>query len=67
MKFLISLFKAAKKGDNFRAQDFPDKYNDQIAQLNATGDNQYVKLKNVATAAKTVATGNTSGGTIPGR
>jgi hypothetical protein len=67
MKFLISLFKTAKKGDNFRTVDFPDKYNDKIAQLNSTGDNQYVKLKNVATAAKTIVTGNPSGGTIPGR
>ena len=68
MNFLISLFKKAKKGDSFRPSDPPDKYNDSIAQLNAAGDNQYVKLKNVITRQKSAAgagSGNPSNGIIP--
>ena len=44
MNFLVGLFKKASKGDNFRNEDAPLKYNDQIAQLNSTGDQQYNKL-----------------------
>lgn len=44
MNFLISLFKKSPKGDNFRANATPSKYNDSIAQLNSTGDQQYDKL-----------------------
>ena len=44
MNFLISLFKKSVKGDNFRADATPAKYNDSIAQLNSVGDQQYDKL-----------------------
>ena len=49
MNFLISLFKKAKKGDNFRTVANPVKYNNQIAVLNSTGDNQYAKISNIVT------------------
>lgn len=44
MNFLIDLFKKAPKGDNFRANASPVKYNDKIAQLNTTSNNQYNSL-----------------------
>lgn len=52
MKFLVSLFKAAKKGDNFRAAEKPVKYINQVAAINATGDNQYAKIKDIASVVK---------------
>ena len=71
MNFLISLFKKAVKGDNFRAPATPSKYNDSIAQLNSVGDQQYDKLttEKIKKISKTQAQnadqtqGNT---TIPG-
>jgi hypothetical protein len=44
MNFLIDLFRKSLKGDNFRSQISPIKYNDQIAQLNAVNPNQASKL-----------------------
>lgn len=44
MNFLIDLFKKATKGDNFRAPQGVEKYNDGIAQLNSLGSNQYDKV-----------------------
>lgn len=44
MNFLIDLLKRATKGDNFRPSDSPIKYNDKIAQLNTTSNNQYNRL-----------------------
>lgn len=44
MNFLINLFKSANKGDNFRINNEPLKYNDSIAQLNSVGDSQYDRL-----------------------
>ena len=37
--FLIDLFKKATKPDGYRTTDTPDKYNDNIAALNATNQN----------------------------
>lgn len=44
MNFLISLFRKATKGDSFRIQEVPNKYNDQIAYLNSTGNDQYNRM-----------------------
>ena len=69
MKLIIDLFKKAAKGDSFRPNDSPDKYNDKIAQLNSLGSNQYSKL-NTATINKIGKTkqqpGAQKGGTITG-
>jgi len=51
MNFIIDLFKKATKGDNFRPTETPDKYDNKIAQLNTTANNQYSKL-NTATMNK---------------
>ena len=71
MNFLISLFKKSVKGDNFRANATPSKYNDSIAQLNSTGDQQYDKLttEKIRKIGKTkaVTSDQTQGNTtIPG-
>lgn len=52
MRFLVSLFKAAPKGDNFRPVQNPVKYTNRIAALNASGDNQYAKIKDIATVVR---------------
>lgn len=44
MNFLISLFRKAPKGDSFRTVESPSKYNDQIAFLNSTGNDQYNRM-----------------------
>lgn len=44
MNFLIDLFRKAVKGDGYRSQISPIKYNDQIAQLNTVNPNQASKL-----------------------
>jgi hypothetical protein len=44
MNFLINLFKKATKGDGFRAAEPPTKYNDNIAQLNSVGNDQYKRM-----------------------
>jgi hypothetical protein len=44
MKFLIDLLKKATMGDNFRIKANPVKYNDKIAQLNTTSNNQFDRL-----------------------
>lgn len=52
MRFLVSLFKASPKGDNFRPVQNPVKYTNRIAALNASGDNQYAKVKDIATVVR---------------
>ena len=52
MRFLVSLFKAAPKGDTFRPVANPTKYANQVAAINAVGDNQYAKLKDIATVVR---------------
>lgn len=52
MRFLVSLFKASPKGDNFRPIQNPAKYADKVAAINAIGDNQYAKIKDIATVVK---------------
>ena len=52
MRFLVSLFKAAPKGDNFRPVQTPVKYTNQVAAINATGDNQYAKIRDIASVVK---------------
>lgn len=52
MRFLVSLFKAAKKGDNFRPSEKPVKYINQVAAINASGDNQYAKIKDIASVVR---------------
>jgi len=69
MKFLIDLLKKAIKGDNFRIKANPTKYNDKIAQLNTTSNNQFNRLttSNINKIQKTnnsVLTQNSSVGTI---
>ena len=70
MNFLIDLFKRATKGDNFRLKSSPDKYNDKIAQLNTTSNNQYDRL-NTSTINKIQKTNaslsqtSTNGATLP--
>jgi hypothetical protein len=44
MNFLIDLLKKATMGDNFRIKATPVKYNDKIAQLNTTSNNQFDRL-----------------------
>lgn len=70
MNFLINLFKKSKKGDSFRAPESPEKYNDKIAQLNSTGDDQYNRLNTTTinkiskSSAQYVPT-STQGSTLP--
>ena len=70
MNFLIDLFKKATKGDNFRAPATVDKYDDNIAQLNSLGSNQYNKLstKKISNIgrSKSALTQNVSNTTAPG-
>ena len=63
--FLIDLFKKATKPDGYRTTDAPDKYNDNIAALNATNQNAPTtsKLAN-AKVNGPVAPTNT---TLPGK
>ena len=72
MKFLIDLFKKSPKGDNFRTDDTPVKYNDKIAQLNTQSPNQFNKI-NTSTINQIQKTGNSvltqnssKGSIIPG-
>jgi len=72
MQFLIDLFKKATKGDNFRAPESPDKYDDKITQLNVTANNQYSRINtptiNKIQKTKSALTQSTSKGSIlPGR
>jgi len=63
--FLIDLFKKATKPDGYRTTDTPDKYNDNIAALNATNQNapSTSKLAKAQVNAP-VSSGNS---TIPGK
>ena len=63
--FLIDLFKKATKSDGLRTTDTPDKYNDNIAALNATNQNAPSTSKLAKSQVNTqVSSGNS---TIPGR
>ena len=68
MNFLIDLFRKAVKGDNFRPNPQPVKYNDQIAQLNSVNPNQASKLNtntiNKIQKTKPTLTQSTSGNSI---
>lgn len=72
MKFLIDLWKKASKGDNFRPTESPNKYYDNVAQLNTTANNQASRL-NTPTIyriqkTKPTLTQNTSKGSVlPGK
>lgn len=55
MRFLVSLLKAAPKGDNFRPVSNPVKYVNQVAAIDAVGDNQYAKIKDIATVVRTTS------------
>lgn len=63
--FLIDLYNKAVKGDGFRTTTTPDKYNDNIAALNATDQKgtSTARLKNLQVNTP-AASGNT---TIPGK
>jgi len=63
--FIIDLFNKAIKGDGFRTDETPDKYNDSIAALNSTNQKSTntTKLKNMQSKTP-AASGNT---TIPGK
>lgn len=63
--FLIDLFKKATKSDGLRTAETPDKYNDNIAALNATNQNapSTSKLAKAQVNAP-VSSGNS---TIPGK
>ena len=63
MNLLLALLKKASKGDSFRPQEAPDKYNDKIAQLNSDGANQYDKLSTsrINRITKTTATKTQTG------
>ncbi len=72
MQFLIDLFKKASRGDNFRAPEAPDTYNDKIMQLNVTSNNQYSRINtptiNKIQKTKSALTQSTSKGNIlPGK
>jgi hypothetical protein len=68
MNFIIDLFRKAIKGDNFRANANPIKYNDQIAQLNSAQPNQASKLNtntiNKIQKTKSTPVQNTSKGSV---
>lgn len=68
MNFLIDLFRKAIKGDNFRPNAEPVKYNDQIAQLNSVNPNQASKLNtntiNKIQKTKPTLTQSTSGNSV---
>ena len=69
MKFLIDLLKKATMGDNFRIKANPVKYNDKIAQLNTTSNNQFNRLNTnrinqIQKTGNSVFTQNSSTGTI---
>lgn len=69
MNFLIDLLKKATKGDNFRTKANPVKYNDKIAQLNTTSNNQFDRLttsriNQIQKTGNSVLSQNSSTGTI---
>ncbi len=69
MNFLIDLFKKAIKGDNYRTKATPTKYNDKIAQLNTTSNNQFdrlttSKINQIQKTSNPVLTQSTSKGSI---
>ena len=69
MNFLIDLLKKAAKGDNFRIKATPTRYNDKIAQLNTTSNNQFdrlttPKMNQIQKTSNSVLTQNSSKGTI---
>lgn len=69
MNFLIDLLKKAIKGDNFRVKSTPVKYNDKIAQLNTTSNNQFdrlttSKINQIQKTGNPVLTQSTSKGSI---
>lgn len=68
INFLIDLYRKAVKGDNFRPNASPIKYNDQIAQLNTANPNQASKLTtntiNKIQKTKPTLTQNTSGNSV---
>jgi hypothetical protein len=72
MNFLIDLLKKAVKGDNFRIKATPVKYNDKIAQLNTTSNNQFdrlttSKINQIQKTGNSVLTQTSSKGTrLPG-
>jgi hypothetical protein len=41
---LISKYKTSKKNDSFRTVENPPKYDNKIAQLNSTGNEQYKRI-----------------------
>jgi hypothetical protein len=69
MNFLIDLLKKATMGDNFRIKSNPVKYNDKIAQLNTTSNNQFDRLttsriNQIQKTGNSVLTQTSSKGTI---
>lgn len=71
MNFLIDLFRKAVKGDNFRPNQEPVKYNDQIAQLNSVNPNQASKLSTntinkIQKTKPTLTQGTSKGSILPG-
>lgn len=71
MNFLIDLFKRAVKGDSYRAVASPEKYNDNIAQLNSQSPNQYSKLSTtkinkIQKTSSALTQSDTKGSTLPG-
>lgn len=71
MNFIIDLFKKAVKGDSFRASETPNKYNDNIMQLNSVSPNQYSKLNTssinkIQKTSSALTQSTTKGTTLPG-
>ena len=71
MNFLIDLLRKAVKGDNFRPNAEPVKYNDQIAQLNSVNPNQASKLNTntinkIQKTKPTLTQGTSKGSILPG-
>lgn len=71
MNFLIDLYRRAFKGDNFRPNETPVKYNDQIAQLNSVSPNQGSRLNTntinrIQKTKPTLTQSTNNGSTLPG-
>ena len=66
---LITKLKQAPKGDSFRPDQNPAKYNNQIALLNSTGNEQYLRttgrlVSQTDRGTSTLANGKTTGQSI---